>query len=482
MSEKLRPRLDGRLALAMAAVALVITARSLAFLAFEGLHFDADQAVQGLMAKHIAEGRAFPIFTYGQRYILALSAWLSAPLVWLLGPRVFVIKLVPLAFNLVAASLALWLLRRDAGLSRRFAVLALLPLALPGVVTTSRLTECAGGNVEPFAVILILWMVRRQPVAFGLLAAVGFLNREFVAYGVVSILLCEALAGQLQRRAELRRWLLAGLVFTAAVLALRLGAPDFGLDPHLRWKGWERVAIRWHALTTRFLPVLVGFGHPRMVDFGIVSRLWVTPDLTVAGATLFGVYALRVFYLVGSQKAWRRAAHLFPIFLVATGALTLAGYLAFGRGDAAGPFIRYVLLALYLAVGLLALGAQLERRVYIRRLVTTCVVAWALWCAFGHARLVHERLSHPLPDRFRILAEHLEGRGVTLGMAEFSTAYPITYLSGERVRLAARGLNRIPEYLWDYEAYPEKAVRILEPPCEGGVTVAGWCVIGPPAE
>ena len=45
----------------MAAVALVTAARSTIFLA-PGVRFDADQAVVGLMATHISEGRAFPLF------------------------------------------------------------------------------------------------------------------------------------------------------------------------------------------------------------------------------------------------------------------------------------------------------------------------------------------------------------------------------------------------------------------------------------
>ena len=57
-------------------IALTI-ARSLLFVFKSSLAFDSDQAIFGLMAKHIATGRAFPLFMYGTSYILAVEAWLA---------------------------------------------------------------------------------------------------------------------------------------------------------------------------------------------------------------------------------------------------------------------------------------------------------------------------------------------------------------------------------------------------------------------
>ena len=59
--------------------------RACIFVFWEHSNFDSDQAVMGLMAKHIVEGRAFPVFFYGQYYILGVEAWLAAPLFLLAG-------------------------------------------------------------------------------------------------------------------------------------------------------------------------------------------------------------------------------------------------------------------------------------------------------------------------------------------------------------------------------------------------------------
>ena len=76
------------------AIAIALTlARSTIFVAWPTSYFDSDQAVFGLMAKHIAELRAFPVFMYGQTYMLAVEAWLVAPLFALFGASAMLLKL-----------------------------------------------------------------------------------------------------------------------------------------------------------------------------------------------------------------------------------------------------------------------------------------------------------------------------------------------------------------------------------------------------
>ena len=47
----------------IATLSALVIARSLVFTLFEQAHFDSDQAIVGLMAKHLSEGRAFPVET-----------------------------------------------------------------------------------------------------------------------------------------------------------------------------------------------------------------------------------------------------------------------------------------------------------------------------------------------------------------------------------------------------------------------------------
>lgn len=48
--------------------------RSAPFLLWPQILFDSDEAVFGLMARHIAQGRAFPLFMYGQTYMLSVES------------------------------------------------------------------------------------------------------------------------------------------------------------------------------------------------------------------------------------------------------------------------------------------------------------------------------------------------------------------------------------------------------------------------
>ncbi len=74
---------------------------------------DQDQAVVGLMARHMARGSDFPIFFYGQSYMGSLEPATSALLFKLFGESGFVLRLGPVLFGCLALW-ALWRWGRDA--------------------------------------------------------------------------------------------------------------------------------------------------------------------------------------------------------------------------------------------------------------------------------------------------------------------------------------------------------------------------------
>src|SRR5215210_6144808 len=78
----------GGMAPVVAVVIALVLLRALVYLLFEQIAFDSDQAINGLMAKHLSQGRAFPLFFYGQTYMLAVEAWVAVPFFWIAGPTV----------------------------------------------------------------------------------------------------------------------------------------------------------------------------------------------------------------------------------------------------------------------------------------------------------------------------------------------------------------------------------------------------------
>nr|MDQ3421639.1 hypothetical protein [Acidobacteriota bacterium] len=185
-----------RLLSAVVVVAIVLL-RSAVFVLWEEAHFDSDQAVMGLMAKHLSEGRAFPVFFYGSNHILAVQAWLAAPVFLLAGASVAALKLPILAINVAIALLLVRGLECYSGLRPALAAVPVLFFALPAPITSARLLEASGGNVEPLLYALLMWRTRSRPAWCGLIFGIGFLQREFTLYALVALLAIDAVQGTL---------------------------------------------------------------------------------------------------------------------------------------------------------------------------------------------------------------------------------------------------------------------------------------------
>src|SRR5689334_5696042 len=110
----------------MLALAAIVVARSAVFVFAPGSQFDSDQAVTGLMAKHLSELRAFPVFWYGQTYMLGVEAWLAAPVMAIVGATVTALKLPLLAINVAVALLLFGSLVEDARIAPARAAFASL--------------------------------------------------------------------------------------------------------------------------------------------------------------------------------------------------------------------------------------------------------------------------------------------------------------------------------------------------------------------
>src|SRR6202521_4717934 len=73
---------------------------------------DGDEAVVGLMARHIAFLGERPVFYYGQPYLGSLEAFSAAPLFRLFDSSTLLLKLVPTAYSLGFLVLSAVLARR----------------------------------------------------------------------------------------------------------------------------------------------------------------------------------------------------------------------------------------------------------------------------------------------------------------------------------------------------------------------------------
>src|SRR5579863_7038256 len=202
-------------AVVLATAALVLL-RSYIFVRYGPAFFDSDQAIVGLMAKHLSEGRGFPLFYYGQNYMLGVESWVAVPFFWLGGPTVAMLRL-PLVFVNVAVALAAVGLFVRRGLAPWFAFVAVLPVIATTPICSAELLK-ARVSIEPFLYVLILWGLRRRAGVFGAVFCLACLHREFSALALPAIVVALWLEG--------RSWSLAEWLRAVVGVAVVWGAVD----------------------------------------------------------------------------------------------------------------------------------------------------------------------------------------------------------------------------------------------------------------
>jgi hypothetical protein len=479
----LAPRTERLVALGIAS-ALVI-ARSFVYLAYEHAYFDSDQAIVGLMAKHLSEGRAFPLFFYGQAYMLAVESWLAVPFFWIAGPTVAALRSSLVLTNLASAVLIILGLERYGGLRPLYGLVAALFFIFPPPMISALLVDAMGGNVEPFFYVPLLWLLRNRPLWFGAVLGIGFLNREFTIYVVPVVLAAQALEGRLFRREAVRAWLLTAVAFLAVwegVQALKPYADLMG--PGTRGQllrgfddsqianltGRVRVVPRelperiWVAVTTQ-MPRLLG-GVRIEVPPAWQGRNWMAWALAAA----FVAASVRIVTLALLRPRPKLVRAAFGWYLIGVGLASTAGYVL-ARPVVAGA-TRYMLLALLIPVGITAVLLALEPRAWLRRIAVASVLVWAAFSGIDNLQHLRRYQRGSVTDSSRPLADALTAKGVGILRANYWRAYKLTFLTGERVKIASTGLVRIREYQ-ELAAGEGKDLLLLgEQPCAGGQQIA----------
>src|SRR6267378_2583057 len=142
---------------------------------------DGDEAVVGLMARHIAFLGDRPVFYYGQPYLGSLEAFSAAPLFRLFGSSTLLLKLVPTAFSLGFLVLSAALARRLFGTGPALATAAYL--AVPPSMWAVWSTKARGGYAELLflgqALLLVTLALTPSPsrglaLLWGILAGLAF--------------------------------------------------------------------------------------------------------------------------------------------------------------------------------------------------------------------------------------------------------------------------------------------------------------------
>jgi len=495
-----RDSLTTERAIVMAIAALVVISRSAIFVFWEQAEFDSDQAVIGLMAKHLSEGRAFPMFLYGSNYILAVEAWTAAPVFMVAGASVAALKLPLLAINILVALLLIHLLEREAGLRPWFAAVAAAFFILPPPGTAAQLVNAAGVNLEPFLYVLLIWMTRNRPGWCGLIVGIGFLQRELTIYAPIALLTIGAVGGALWTREGWRRVVAAGRVAVEVWLVVAVmktfssaagpgtSVADVPASNNVR-NLFERLCFDAGAavggvssLATHHWAELFGLRVQPVIEVAIDSRVdQGVPWTWIALAAAMLLALVRVIATLVTDRGLVRR-HYFAAYLTLVGLITSAAFVV-ARCGATGT-MGYVLLSIFAAVGLAAWCLQVEQRPALKAMFVGCIGVWALVAAIGHVRLWNEYLRNPPVGQKRLLVRHLQERGVRYGITDYWNAYYISFLTNEQIIMQSTGFDRIREYDRIVEAHRDEAVQVLRMPCTapGGERILQGIYLCPAAQ
>ena len=427
------------------------------------------------MGKDIARGESFPLFMYGQRYMLALGSWLCAPLFLLFGAGPVTLKLPMLLFNIAFVALLWWELRRDAAVAGPGAFFAALPFALPGVVTASRIVEHQGGNVEPFLFVLLGYVARQRALWLGLIFGIGALNREFALIGLIALMLVDVVQGRMGQRWRFYAVVIGTVLGVSALVRFVASlSPDYyGITAKLSFRGLtRRDGLLGYALLQ--LPTLLGTRPLALRDYNITSSLstghtWVF-IVFLSWAVL--ACALRL------RDVKRSELDGLPVYLMLVGVGQALAYIIMCPAPRDVMLVRYALLSLLGVIGLVAFAWSDAR---LRLPTVAAVICLCLPNALDHVRLAREYLSSPPKHENELLAAELTKLGVRYGVAEYWIAYDVAWLTDEATILSPRRkqadrMRRYRETVIDH--WPE-AVEVRSDECVGGTKVYRWSLCKP---
>jgi 4-amino-4-deoxy-L-arabinose transferase-like glycosyltransferase len=396
---------------------------------------DSDEAVVGLMARHILDGEPTAFF-WGQSYGGTLEPLLVALAFALAGSGVLALKLVPILL-FALAGLLVWLIGRRT-IGDRGAVIAVTLFGLgPAYVVWWSTKERGFYGVTLVLSLLVVLLVlrlhdrvdRRELAALGLAFGVGWWTNAMIGFIAVP-----AVCWLVWRRPRVLRqaWIaFVGAAIGASLWIREAVVNDFAPLHQGPEPGNDTYLDHLHTFFAADLPMALGLRIP-------FSLQWPAGEVVARIIELVAVVA--VVWAVS-----RRRGRPWEILVVT--ALAYPFLFAFAPVAAYNLEPRYLFL-LSPIIALLA-GLAVARHTFLAAVV--CAVALALSVS-GLRSLADRDLVAAASGGVAVPADAtpaidaLEGRRVRYALASYWLAYRLTFESDENVIVASTGQVRYPPY------------------------------------
>ncbi len=416
--------------------ALAIAAR-LPFLVTAKIPFDSDEAVEGLMARHVLDGE-LPAFFWGQAFKGVPEVYASAGVFALFGSSVAVLKSVTLVFFALYVALNFVLLDKSASRWVAASASLLLIFAPPALVFWSLDASAEYVLIMLLGTVLLLLCLadraegREQRADNSRLLAVGlvigsglWVHQLFVVYLIPLGIILAMRSDRWKRRQDTRElgrlnrfalalgaiagfYLVLGVIaFLSGGFSLQLGAVAISATAPQKM---ARIAVAILALAAivqlagtataaqardalrRYWPVAAGFliGYAPVLLYSLLveparspARVANLQQLVTAAPDIFG----NIFPILAGFKIATTERLSVPLAAVIPGAAALAAYLWFSRRRLTTDF--FALFVVFFPLLFLASGAYLDTQSY-RYFIPWYAglsVAWAV----GSLALARER-------------------------------------------------------------------------------------------
>jgi hypothetical protein len=444
-----------------ALILLAAVAFKLALLAMNAAPFNGDEGVVALMARHILRGER-PAFFYGQAYLGATDAWLTAISFSIFGesvPAVRIVQIVLFAAFLITS----YLIARRLGLTAWASRVALLLLALPPTLLTLYTTATLGGYGETLvlgnvaillaedvargagSVVRDAWCVKKKWLALGSVAGFGLYTFPLILIYLVpiSLWLLIRLRGRAWRGTLLALlgfsigsapWWWALLQSGGRELAELAGAGVANTIPGATY--FETLGVR---LLNFFLfggSAWFGLRYPWSAEFVLPGP----------GVIALAVYVGALVYAARESKhpstPLRSAQDASPILWGLIGALLMTFLITPFGGDPSGRYFLPLYLPLSIFVARFLQAMRTAQRTFVTLLVAGLIgynVAGTALAASQPPGLTTQFDPVTWIDHTRDqeLIDFLLAHGETRGYTNYWVQMPIAFLSQERILAAA---------------------------------------------
>jgi hypothetical protein len=410
-----------------------------ALLSVGAFPFNADEAIVGLMARHILEGN-WPVFFYGQTYMGSLDATLIALGFTIFGSEVFVIRTIQILLYIGTIILAVNLSARVFRSQLAGLVTGLL-LAVPTVNITLYTTVSLGGYGEALLIgallLLLAIQIDEKPdntmnyLFWGFFSGLGFW-----AFGVVRSLI---------KSQRSRWWIQGALIFIAGII---------GALPLIIWAYENGISVLFQELFGSAIAVDAGSAFlstlakhiQYILLFGITVTLGFRPPWTTEPIALLLVPLALVFWLLVLVQIFHRLRDksskraIYWMIAGVMGVVIAVFVLTPFGSDPSGRYFLPIYFTLAIFAGDFFAQPAIKINARIRALILVFVVAFNLWSNLEAAAQYPPgittqfdavtRVNHRFDEQ---LVDFLSKHGETRGYSNYWVSYPLAFESDEEL-------------------------------------------------